>query len=401
MGNKLQQYNMMFFAFAVPLLALYAPLAMSPAFIIMAIYPTYIFIKNGNFKTIWSNSDVNKVIIIALIYSLISALWAINPKETISMCLRMFLFFIGLLGLIAYSEKIANKEKILNCLLLGIAVSVILANIEILTNGLLNKTLRTLFLEPNPLKPHRDDYLVDLNRGASVLSVISWAAICYLYSKEKLKYANILFIAILLTIIRLDSFSTVLGFIIGGIVFTIVFYKGKKLLKIFAILAVVGVFTFAGAAKIMDANELVGNVPVVPGAASNIRLYIWDYAAEQAYKKPIFGWGFNSSRNYPVLESDYVDGGRSPLPLHPHNNTLQVWLELGAVGLVMFAAFLSLTLLRIAETSSGAYIMAIYTSLFVNYFVIGQTGYGIWQNWWVASGLIAASLLKLNTTSKR
>ncbi len=29
------------------------------------------------------------------------------------------------------------------------------------------------------------------------------------------------------------------------------------------------------------------------------------------------------------------------------------------------------------------------------YFIIGQIGYGVWQNWWVASGIIATSFLRI------
>ncbi|MCE3233479.1 MAG: putative polysaccharide polymerase [Rickettsiaceae bacterium] len=218
-------------------------------------------------------------------------------------------------------------------------------------------------------------------------------------TKANYKAALILFIAVLATIARLESFSSTLGYLAGGLVFPLVYFKQEKIIKAFAVLAVVFVFAIPTAAKIMDAHKMVGSVPVIAGAASDFRLYIWDYAAEQAYKKPIFGWGMNSTKSYPVQESDYVQGGRNPLPLHPHNNTLQIWLELGAVGLVIFAAFLYFALIRIPQVMQDKLVMASGAALFANYFVIGQTAYGIWQNWWIAGGILALAFLKL-TTSK-
>lgn len=396
MGIKIQFYNTAFFAFTAPLLAMYAPLSIAPVFGIMAIYPVFVFMREGSLRTIL-DSSVNKIFIVALMYALISTLWAIAPKETLHLWVRMSMFFIGGVALVTYARKNEYKDKIFTALLCGIIVTIVVANIESLTDGLVNKTARILFEDFLHSKAHNANYLEDLNRGASFLSIITWPMLCYLFDNGRARTAIILFAAVLGTIMQLDSFSSIIGFIIGGIVFTIVYCKKEKALKVFAILVVIGVFSGAGLAKIMDANKLIGNVPVVPGAASNMRLYIWDYAAEQAYKKPIFGWGFNASRSYPVQESEYVDGGRSPLPLHPHNNTLQVWLELGLVGLVLFSAFLSITLLGIASMPVNSYIMAAHSALFANYFVMGQTGYGIWQNWWVASIIIVTSFLKLNT----
>lgn len=396
MGNKLQSYGMIFFAFITPLLALFAPLALAPIFIIIALYPTYLFLTKCQFKNVWKYSDVNKVIIILLSYSLISTVWALKPAESINLWFRMLLFFIGALGLFAYIPQILTKEKILQSLFCGIIVTLVFVNIEIFTGGVISKLFGIGYKVSHKFE------LVIFNRGASILSIFSWAVICYLCAKKNYKAALLFFIIVLATLVRLQSLSTLIGFALSGLfVFPVVFYTGTKALKAFAVLAVIAVFAVATGAAIMDAHKLVGRVPVVSGAASDIRLYIWDYAAKQAMQKPLLGWGLNASRSYPVQESDYVQGGRNPLPLHPHNNTLQIWLELGAVGLIIFATFLAMVLLRISKTAHLPYIAATCTSLFANYFIIGQTGYGIWQNWWVGSGILAVTFLQLGINNKQ
>lgn len=402
MPDTIQKNCLVIFAFLTPSLAFFAPLAMALVFVILALYPAYLFFKNGKFKNVLS-SDVNKVILVFLAYSLLSAFWAIKPSDTINLWIRMVLLFIGYLALFSYVRDVNEKEKILKSLLIGIVVAIIIANIEILTNGIIIRNLRfytdEYLSKSHIVRPPLKDYVVELNRGSSMLSILSWAVICWLFIKGQYKAAVLFFCVVLATLARLESLSTVMGFVAGGFVaFPLVYFKGKNVLRIFAVLTVVGVFSVAAGTAMMDANKIVGSVPVVPGAASNIRIYIYDYAAKQAMKKPVFGWGFNSSRHYPVKESEYVDGGRSPLPLHPHNNTLQVWLELGAVGLVVFATFLSLVLLRIKNSEYKPHVMATSTALFTNYFVMGQTGYGIWQNWWVAGGILAASFLMLSVS---
>jgi hypothetical protein len=395
MEDRIQFMGMVFFAFIMPVMAFFSPLAMATVFTLLSLYPVVRFIKQGKLGSIWGSSDLNKLIVIFLAYGLLSSFWAIIPNEAIALWVRILGIFLCSLGLFAYVPNINNKETIMQALLAGILLALMFANIEIFTDGWISRALGLSY------KYSHEFNIVIFNRAASVLSLLSWAAIYYLISLRKIRFAIAFFSMVLLTITRLDSLSAVIGFFIGGtLVFPSVYYKGQKALKIFAILAVIGVFSFAALASIINAHQLVGNVPVVPGAASDIRLYIWDYSAKQALKKPIFGWGLNASRSYPVLESEYVQGGRSPLPLHPHNNTLQIWLELGVFGMILFAAFLWLILINIAKTIPDTYMMASCAALFANYFLIGQTGYGIWQGWFLGSGILAAIFLKIAITRK-
>lgn len=393
MVDKIQINLMVFCAFILGILAFIAPLALAPIFIIIAAYPGYLYVRQliltpSSFGGIWHDS-LHKVIILSLGYCLLSSIWAIKPSESLVLWLRMLLFYIGALGLFAYRIESIHKERILIFLLYGLLAALSFANIEIISNGIISKLIGLEY------KVSHQFEMVIFNRGASILSLFSWPVICYLCHKERKKTALLYFVVTLATLARLESFSAVISFVISGIVILpLVYYKGKKILHIFAVLAVIGVFAVALAAQMMDAHKMVGNVPVVPGAASDYRLYIWDYAAKQAIKKPFLGWGFNASRSYPVLAGDMLPNGRHPLPLHPHNNVLQIWLELGLVGLVMFAALLYYSLRGIAKIT-GQMNMAICSAFLANYFIIGQIGYGIWQNWWLASFIIALVLLQL------
>jgi hypothetical protein len=58
-------------------------------------------------------------------------------------------------------------------------------------------------------------------------------------------------------------------------------------------------------------------------------------------------------------------------------------------------------LLRISNAKYPPYAIASFTALFANYFVIGQTGYGIWQNWWVGSAILASAFLLLSASVGR
>ena len=72
------------------------------------------------------------------------------------------------------------------------------------------------------------------------------------------------------------------------------------------------------------------------------RRVIWSFSKQKILERPLFGHGIFSSRDigdqYKIL--DNVNQILPAIPLHPHNNILQIWLELGVVGIILFYIFL-------------------------------------------------------------
>lgn len=123
---------------------------------------------------------------------------------------------------------------------------------------------------------------------------------------------------------------------------------------------------------------------------------IWQFVAERVVEKPWLGWGLDASRHMTGTETPYFSQRQGGLlPLHPHNWTLQLWLELGLPGALLGAALLATLAHRIAgwwrEPAAVATCLAALTA----YFVVANLGYGIWQNWWVASAWLAAFAVAL------
>ena len=91
----------------------------------------------------------------------------------------------------------------------------------------------------------------------------------------------------------------------------------------------------------------VGN-SVLPLSGMN-RLITWKFTSQKIMEKPLLGWGLRTSRILPGGGEKYDvvrvrENGRRDVvsrdffvPLHPHNQFLQIWLELGALGAVAFA----------------------------------------------------------------
>ncbi|MEB4615437.1 O-antigen ligase family protein, partial [Leucobacter sp. M11] len=77
------------------------------------------------------------------------------------------------------------------------------------------------------------------------------------------------------------------------------------------------------------------------------RLEIWQKVIELAEQRPAFGWGWVSYWPFWAEPFNGLDEKVGLPVMHAHNAWLDVWLQLGIVGLVLFAMLAGLTLWRV------------------------------------------------------
>ena len=117
------------------------------------------------------------------------------------------------------------------------------------------------------------------------------------------------------------------------------------------------------------------------------RRVIWSFSKEKILEKPLFGHGIFSSKvignQYKVI--NHKNKMLPAIPLHPHNSVLQLWLELGVIGIMLFYIFLYKIINNIYKIKKINRQFAAFSlvSLF-QIFLIGQLSYGFWQIWWIS-----------------
>jgi exopolysaccharide production protein ExoQ len=140
------------------------------------------------------------------------------------------------------------------------------------------------------------------------------------------------------------------------------------------------------------------------------RLEIWSFVAEHIEQRPIAGWGLDAARRLPGGTSQVIihhcDAADRPdgialssqtLPLHSHNAILQVWLELGGVGVALGFGPLTFAIWqafrRLAwRTRLAQAMIAGTTTAAVS---VGLVSFGIWQEWFLSGLFIAAAYVVL------
>nr|WP_238934830.1 O-antigen ligase family protein [Maricaulis parjimensis] len=141
--------------------------------------------------------------------------------------------------------------------------------------------------------------------------------------------------------------------------------------------------------------ELIANLPEGVRDALPLswiwRLEIWSYAGELIRENPWFGYGLDASR--PLNRELLLQGFNvEALPMHPHNATLHIWLETGAVGAVLLASALVAMGGRIAAAPKLSRLQAIgVVWVFVVYVSLIVFSYGVWQEWHQGTVALAAT----------
>ena len=175
------------------------------------------------------------------------------------------------------------------------------------------------------------------------------------------------------------------AFIAGAVAWLAVRWLGPLAARL---LIVCGIALFCLAPLIVQEGVRSGAVGVlhrlVP-ASWDARLDIWAFTSSLVAEHPLRGWGLDASRAFGAA-----------IPLHPHNAAIQIWLELGALGAALAGALVGwIGSILTAASRVNPSLAAAGAGSLTAYLVIGALSFGVWQEWWLALGGLAAACFVL------
>lgn len=110
------------------------------------------------------------------------------------------------------------------------------------------------------------------------------------------------------------------------------------------------------------------------------RMGYWRHASDWISDHPARGWGLDSSKMF-----------GPGIILHPHDGPLQIWLELGLIGAVGAAVFWVAIWNGLSRGSRDP-ATAVAAATATIYLTFGAFSFGVWQEWWLALGALAATV---------
>ncbi|MEQ1809425.1 MAG: O-antigen ligase family protein [Terricaulis sp.] len=240
-------------------------------------------------------------------------------------------------------------------------------------------------------------------RGAVVMLALLWPATAWMLDSKAawrwLAIASFLAGAVFVAL-QFDQLSNLLGLCIGAAFFAFGLAAPRLAILIpafglaawlamapFAMLAVVGAF----------------QAPAWLPHSWDVRLGIWRYTSERALEQPWLGHGLDAARS--ITEMTVYDGeALRVIPVHPHNASLQIWYETGVIGVVLGVALLVWLGLRLSRAYATARPQAAAAAAVLAMFgAMANIGWSLWQEWWMATIILAAILVAAlgNQTPRR
>jgi O-antigen ligase len=387
-----------------PFLAISAPLSMAPLLVLSAVA---IVISNLIRKRALPSIPWDGAILTGLFlgWAAVTLLWSIDPERGLRTVFKILLYFSSGLVLARAAARISTEERAIfrKAFLWAMTIAGLILSVEIWFSG----PLHNLVLQWQG-KTAFETFM--LNRPISILAIWLWPLIAGLYFRYGFKVGTGALIVALVVMARGDSSTVIFALGIGAIIYglhlidgiaetTRKILTGSMLLTIFLAPALAGV-----------ASTTLNWETKSPQVFSLMhRLFIWDFAASRIQDKPFTGWGLESSRHLadgwapttPLrsdagnMEAMVYSFKKQLLPLHPHNASLQIWLETGLPGALLFAGLILLITrrierLRTEDPARENQIKGILIAQLAVTFAIAGSSYGIWQSWWMSTMWLGA-----------
>ncbi|MEO6376482.1 MAG: O-antigen ligase family protein [Caulobacteraceae bacterium] len=219
-------------------------------------------------------------------------------------------------------------------------------------------------------------------RACYVLVLLLWPAALMLWRCRLKSLTVAISMAVVVGPLLLDVDAPLAALLVSLAAFLLVRFAGQ--IGIYLLMAGTTLY-FAFAPVLLT---LVGGA--IGGKASwGARQAIWRFVVDRIYEHPLRGWGLDASRSLP-----------EPVPLHPHDGALQLWLELGVPGAVLSALFWAWMIWSLATVEArDRTLAAVGAATAFAYLTIGALSFGIWQEWWLALGALAAGVFALSNVS--
>ncbi|MCB2082275.1 MAG: O-antigen ligase family protein, partial [Rickettsiales bacterium] len=323
--------------------------------------------------------------------------WALSPSYALESWGKVS--GVLLAGLVAYytlkHSMAMQQERMRLALIFGFVVAVLFLIFEVGTGGIISRAIRQMIGSGRGFLMH------DLNRGATFLALIAWpfmlAVVRQLEGPRRYMAALGLWVVVLGILLQLESMSAIMGFLGATLVFLYVYLLRGHGLKLLAVLAAVLVLALPHLARQLDSNDMPGWAQNLPDSNFH-RLLIWEFVMQNAKKRPWLGYGMNASKFIPGAEERIIYNRVTVnrwqrLPSHPHNAVLQLWLDMGYVGVILYAFLLMLTVEALRRSHLPLPLLAASLATLAAYGGISLTAFNVWQEWWVASAWFAALYL--------
>jgi len=386
-GTPVIAWLLGFFCFVSPGLAIVSSNAMVP--LLLAVTLPAVFLHRwafGRFPR--PDPAVGWAVLALLVWAGAASFWSFDPGRAFVLTFRLAaLLFAGLL-LIEVARRVSPPAR-------AFAMRAFVAGVAVAGLIMLSEWASDLFLLRLVQGVPAGEVLPpeELNRQSINIVLALWPMLVWLCRDRRFPLAAAVAAPAVVAVCLLASLAAIVALGVGTLFFLLALSwprVGRAAVLVTVTAAVLGSVPIARTMHDLEVQRIQG----IDGSSAEHRIEIWRYVVGLIERRPLLGWGFDSSRHLQDHEETRFTGPeRVIMSLHPHNGPIQVWLELGIPGVV--AAFVvSLLAVRRANRYDGISLAGAH-GLFGATLLVACISFGIWQNQWLAAILSMVAVLAL------
>ena len=377
-----------------PPLGVIAPKSLAPLLFVAALWQFVPACINGRWRGIFKGPVAIMAGLIA-IWALTSVLWSLDALAGLLTAAKLTGVLLAMLIVLdgARSIKAGDRKLFNKALMVSYVIASALIGFETLFGAAGHNWVAWL--------SRRAEYdLTVLNRAGVILFLAAWPVALVLWRQRRRLLALLAVLAAAAVIYFGVSSSNLIALFAGLTGALLAWFLGPRLQYVLALIFAAGILV----APITTATWLTPErmAPHVDGAYYSVlhRIHIWHFTGERIAEKPVLGWGIDAARRIPGGDTK-LPGGGNVMSVHPHNASLQIWLELGGLG-ALLAAILVIALWRTVGALTDPAARAAATAMLLSALIVANLSFGIWQTWWMATLTVGAVLwtVALQVSSK-
>ncbi len=231
-------------------------------------------------------------------------------------------------------------------------------------------------------------------RMAALFALSIWPVALWLKTKGKPMLSALCVIGFLGLSFFLTNRSSLLGMIVGTSVLFFAMYQA--VLARWALVLMIGLGCFF----IVPISTLL---PLIPQEITGqlfdsalARIKIWTATSQHILEEPVLGHGIDASKGLQTETGGgqgFFQPGISVVSHHPHNIFLQIWLDFGMIGALLWGGLLLIMTYRVynAHEVAQPYIIA---AAFCSLMMLSTT-FSLLQAWWLSGHIVTAVMLAL------
>ena len=332
------------------------------------------------------------VLLLVSTSAIISSFYSIRIERSIPVLIYLFLFMFLTTIVYLILRKENNVKKNLFQLL---SISIFFNSIFIFIFNISN---------------YEFGVTAEVIRFKGYMNILTLLIIVIFYlNKSWINYISLL--TLVPNLLMSNCNAALLGLLIGLVTY-IFYYVSNKFMKpkiIVIVFTLISLFLSINLIKNLPKNFdkiAIDNFEfVIPTKLIDAhRQFIWGFSIKKFYHKPFFGYGQDTSNfikgGQKVIGSEFT-GDMTFIPSHPHNFFIELLLDIGLVGLVLFLILILLVNIKIWRLNNS--ISLKFFLIFFNAYFWGSSlvNFSFWLGWWQGSYYLLLSLIASQAYNKK